>query len=737
MRKICLICLFSCISFMFLCGQNKKLAISGLRVSNENRNLNYKRARNVMAVISQLLLYYHYRGNKIDDEVSEKAFNKFIKILDFNKNIFLKEDIEKLSKFEQEIDTEFKNGFSRLSKVSLNIKQTRNLEVQAIYKKLLSVPLDLKKEITLISDFDLLEFPVDNLERVKRWQNLLHQFFISTYVGMLVEKENKLIKKESTDKDQKKATEKKINYLALKIKPLDKELEKKAREKILKGLNMRFKRIADGGELDHFNLYINAVCSIFGPHTAYHMPTEKEDIDIDLTGQLEGIGAQLQEDGDTLKVVKIIPGSASSRQKELKEDDLIIKVAQGNGEPVDLTGMGIREAVRLIRGKKGTEVRLTVKKPSGLIKVIPIIRDVVILENSYARSMVVEDKQSGKKIGYLLLPGFYWKKENSDLGRSSSEDIKRELLALKKQNVDGIVFDLRNNGGGSLSDVVNMVGHFIPKGPVVQVRSPSNRKKPRNILSDLVGGVIYAGPLVVMINKVSASASEIFAAAIQDYGRGVILGSGRSSFGKGTVQTFFGLQRGTNEKDVNIGALRITIQKFYRINGQTTQFNGVVPDVVMPTQYMELETGEKYKDNALKSDIYLPTSYEKYAPSGSFEVVIKSSQARVDKSEYFSNVLGYAKFLKQRRGMKKTKVSYNQQLEDLDLLQKKAEELKKISKEKRTLIVTPIVSQKGNEAVKESLKETFKKMEIGLKEDLYFHEAINLIDEISNKLLKK
>jgi carboxyl-terminal processing protease len=332
-------------------------------------------------------------------------------------------------------------------------------------------------------------------------------------------------------------------------------------------------------------------------------PTSKEDFDIQMSGSLEGIGALLREDDGMIKVVRIIPGSAAEKQGQLQAEDTILAVAEKNGEPVDISEMRIREAVSFIRGPKGTEVRLTVQKPDGSKRTIPIIRDVVQIEETYVKSTVV--KNGKNVIGYLRIPSFYRDFAAQSDGKESrnvSDDTQAELLKLKRQKISGLILDLRNNGGGALTDAVQISGLFLPGGPVVQVKDAQGTVR---VLEDEDADVSYDGPLIVLVNQFSASASEILAAALQDYQRAIIIG-GEHTHGKGTVQAMMDMNRNLPllqlQKYDDLGALKLTIQKFYRINGGSTQYKGVEPDLVVPSMFDYLETGEKYMDYSLPWD---------------------------------------------------------------------------------------------------------------------------------------
>ena len=402
-------------------------------------------------------------------------------------------------------------------------------------------------------------------------------------------------------------------------------METEARKRVLKYYDDQFHDLLQTDANDRLTMYANTIANTYDPHTEYFAPRDKDNFDQAMTGRFEGIGASLQERDGQIKVFDIIPGSASYRQGELKPGDIIQRVAQGNAEPVPVEGLRLDKAIVLIKGKKGTEVRLTVKKADGSTRIIPIIRDVVIIKETFARSAVINDK--GKKYGYIDLPSFY-ADFNDNGGRSSATDMKKELEKLTKENVQGIVLDLRFNGGGSLTDAVEMAGLFIDSGPVVQVKASQGAP---NVLNDRDPRVQYGGPLVVLVNKYSASASEILAAAIQDYKRGVIMGSA-STYGKGTVQRIFDLDDALPAEFNNLkpfGSLKLTTQKFYRINGGSTQFKGVASDIVLPDPYSYLDQGEKDSDYPLKWDEINPARYKTWAEAPDIARLSAASQKRV------------------------------------------------------------------------------------------------------------
>jgi carboxyl-terminal processing protease len=554
----------------------------------------YNRARLLAYLVRKDLETYHFTHKKIDDKFSEAAFGLYLKDLDGKKRFLLKEDVEKLRTFADHIDDELNSGKLRLPDAGEDMLERRVAVVRHIVDGLLSRNFDFSKNETIETDADKLDYCKTDQELTERWRKLLKYQVLDRYLNLIEDK-----KSEQENKRKKLPQE---------------DLQKTAREKIQKIYDTFFTQIRQEKERDRFNRYFDAVTRAFDPHTDYMPPTSKEDFDISMRGSLEGIGATLQEEDGYIKVVKIIPGGPAFRQKQLQPADIILKVAQGIGEPVDITGMDIKDAVNLIRGKKGTEVRLTVRNPDGKRLVISIVRDVVELEDTFVKGAVLK-QAAGMRLGYIRIPSFYRdfeKAKNGDRGRNATDDVKAELRKLKTMNIDGLILDLRNDGGGALTDAVQIAGLFINTGPVVQIKDSSDRV---SVLSDNDRGTSYGGPMVVLVNEFSASASEILAGALQDYGRALIVG-GEHTHGKGTVQSVIDLDQTIPFSDMDkyktLGALKLTIQKFYRITGESTQYRGVLPDIVLPDRLEGLKTGEKYLDYALPWDTVKPTNFTKW-----------------------------------------------------------------------------------------------------------------------------
>jgi len=570
----------------------------------------------VVDFIGTALTTMHFKPVAINDDMSEKAFNLFIKRMDYNKRFFLQTDIDELKKYETRLDDEMVSKNFSFYRKAVEIYKRRVELTQKFYREILSRSFDFNKDEQIETDPDKIQFCKNEKELKEYWRKMLKFQVLSRL--------NASLEIQEQSKNQGDTT--------IKIQSFE-ALEKEAREKLLKNYDETYNRMAKTKDADYFSLYINSIINVFDPHSDFMPPDDKKNFDISMSGKLEGIGATLQESGGYIKVVNIVPGSPAWLQGELQVNDIILKVAQGNEEPVDIVDMRIDDAVKLIRGKKGTEVRLTVKKVDGSIKLIKIIRDVVIIEETYARSALLKDgKDTTFVVGYIFLPKFY-ADFNDRNGRTCADDVKKELEKIKKENPRGIILDLRNNGGGSLMDAVNMAGLFIKEGPVVQVKG---RYGPPAVLEDKDPQIHYRGPLVVLINEFSASASEILAAAMQDYGRAVIVGS--KSFGKGTVQRILEIDDYVPAEYASgkpYGALKITIQKFYRINGGSTQLKGVTPDIILNDIYSYIERGEAEQEYPMPWSEIQPVPYQKWDTTYNLTELAGKSQMRVEKDSAF------------------------------------------------------------------------------------------------------
>lgn len=589
--------------------------------NNNTTDTSLEKRKKLLIAIGTLLEKQHYSPKKIDDAFSAEVFKKYLEEIDGEKNIFLQSDIVSLQKFQNTIDDEIHGSAIEFVPAVENIYTKRIAEVIAIYQEILSKPFDFSVNESFISEASKLKYSLDENERNDRLRKSMKYFTLERYVDLQEQRSKSIV---DSIKNQ-----------------TDEFLEKDARQKVLKAMDKFYnKRKNTQKEDDRFNIFLNVITNLMDPHSDYFPPVEKRAFDEQMSNSFFGIGAQLQEQDGYIKIVSLVNGYPAARSGEIAPNDIILKVAQGKETPVDITGYDVSDAVKLIRGEKDTEVRLTIKKQDGTTKIVALKRDQIVQDESNARSAVV--MENNHKIGYIYLPDFYADFDNPQ-GSRSSEDVAKEIVKLKAEKVEGIVLDLRNNGGGSLYEVVQMVGFFINQGPVVQVRDKDGKS---SVLSDNNGSVLYDGPLAVMVNELSASASEIFAAAIQDYKRGIIVGS-TSTYGKGTVQRNvpFGNPIDYSTGRTEFGAVKLTFQKFYRINGGSTQLKGVTPDVVLPDTYEYLKIREKDNPVALGWDEINKVSYQFADDKFGYENTIKLANNKIASNNSLSLIKSNAQWL--------------------------------------------------------------------------------------------
>ena len=577
----------------------------------------------LMQALLQGLNRLHFQPKSIDDAFSGQLYGEYLKDVDGGKRFYNQADVDQLKKFEFQLDDEANAGSFEFFNLATARMDAALLKTQGWYREILANPLDFSKSETLEADGKKQEPAKDDVELRLRWEKWMKYEVLSR----VTEEQEKQTKPDFKGEQK--------TFAALEIEQ---------RKKVLDTYDKWFKRMQKMDRTRRMEMYFNAITNVFDPHTGYFSPKEKENFDIQMSGKLEGIGARLQSDGEKTLVTEIVPGGPAWKQGDLQPKDIILKVAQGEDEPLDVMGWDIDDVVGKIRGPKGSVATLTVQKPDGAEKVIKITRDVVLMEEGFAKSLILGESQD--KIGYIYLPKFY--ADFTPQGQTScAVDVAKEVEKLKAENVKGIILDLRNNGGGSLRDVVQMSGLFIEEGPIVQVKS-RNRKP--EIMEDNDERVQYGGPFVVMVNGFSASASEILAAAMQDYGRAVIVGSART-YGKGTVQRFLDLDNATSNEAVKpLGEMKLTIQKFYRISGKTTQLDGVTPDIVLPDFYNLVDLGERDNDYPLESTTIEPVPFKQNAYRISDLNKLKAASAsRIQTDETFQKVVENAIRLRKQK----------------------------------------------------------------------------------------
>ncbi|BDB56582.1 carboxy terminal-processing peptidase [Flavobacterium ammonificans] len=685
----------------------------------------------------------HYSPATMDDEFSKGVYKDYIEALDPSKRFFLQADIDEFSKYELELDDQLLNKDLTFFDLTYTRLIQRIEESKSIYKSILNQPFDYTIDESFNTDYEKMPYAKNTSELKERWRKQIKLSTLSSLVDRqeiqdsngVIDKDLKAVAApldEESDFQDAAETENKKEVAVTKDKKKSfDELEKETRESSLKSLDEYFGFIKDLTRKDYFSVYLNSVTSKFDPHTNYLAPEDKERFDVSMSGKLEGIGARLQKKNDYTEISELISGGPAWRGKQLEAGDIVIKVGQGNQEPIDVVGMRLDDVVKKIKGTKGTEVRLTVKKVDGTIKVISIIRDIVEIEETYAKSSIVE--KNGTKYGVIYLPKFYIDFEDRD-GRDAGKDIALEVARLKKENVSGIVLDVRDDGGGSLSTVVDIAGLFIEEGPIVQIKSAGKRKE---VLYDRDKKIEWDGPLVIMVNSFSASASEILAAAIQDYKRGIIIGS-KQTYGKGTVQNVIDLNQFVRSSSVgDLGALKTTTQKFYRINGGSTQLEGVSSDIVMPDRYSYLKMGERDMKNAMPWDKIDPASYSTWVNNKNFNQVIMNSKNRIAKNAQFQLVEDNAKWIDSRS----EDYVYSLNIDKFKLAQKQIEERAKMYKPLKNysnkLKFNSLPYEIEIMAKDNSLKEKRQRWHESLSKDIYVEEALNVLDDLQGKPIVK
>lgn len=589
--------------------------------------------------VLQLLEQEHLLKRKIDDTVSREAFDAYIKALDGGKMFLLQSDRDELAKYMDQIDDQLRSGSLDLAHEGSKRFVQRVAVVDKLVAEILATPFDFTNEEYVEIDPKKVQLAATEEELRERWRKRLELEVLERVAAMetrLAAARDPKAKKDQSDDDDDDDT---MSTPVSKIPATPEEREAKARADLAKSYAGRFARLKTPGPLDAASELLNATMSVLDPHTNYMPPADKANFDIRMSGSLEGIGAVLREKEHLIEIIEIVPGGASWRHGGLQPGDLILSVAQEGEEPVDVFDMRIDEVVKMIRGPKGTVVRLRVQKASGAEQTVAITRDVVVIEEAYAKGAVIS--ANGKSFGYIHLPSFYGGKGSP---RTSSVDLKRLLGEMKRKKVSGVILDVRGNGGGLLSDSIDITGLFIDKGPVVQVQDNDGQKQ---VLSDKTPGVEYDGPVVVMVDRFSASASEIVAGALQDYQRAVIVGTG-PTHGKGTVQTLADLDRATNYK-IELGVLKITIQQFFRPSGASNQREGIKPDILLPDPAGHIDAGERELDHAIAWSKISPAPFTKWPATWDVKKLSERSAARVSKHPILTKIANATNLLRARR----------------------------------------------------------------------------------------
>ncbi|CEN40106.1 carboxy terminal-processing peptidase [Capnocytophaga cynodegmi] len=661
----------------------------------------------LVEIIQHILTNKHFNPIDVNDDFSKQMYKNYIEHLDSQKRYFLQSDINEFKKYETRLDDDLKNDDLTFFNLTYNRLTQRMKEAQDITKDIFKKPFNFSSKETINTDFEKIPYVKNKAELQKRWEQIITFSILSNYI--------------TKEKEEKNKKEKDANY---KVKS-DKELQKEAIETSEKTLLELFSFLNDTVKEEWFSVYVNAMTETFDPHTTYMAPDIKDNFDRDMSGKFEGIGAQLQKKADGIRITGIMLGGPVWKGKLLEVGDHILKVAQGDEEPVDIVGMRLDDAIKLIKGPKGTEVRLTVKRVDGTIEVVPIVRDMVELEETFAKAAIIED--GDKKYGIINLPKFYIDFKNHK-ERNAASDVALEIEKLKKENIDGLIIDLRNNGGGSLKAVVELGGLFIKNGPIVQVKSPRGRI---DVLSDTDSRIQWNGSLVILVNELSASASEILAAAMQDYKRAIVIG-GKQTFGKGTVQSFEDLNNYVRQNSFgDLGALKYTIQKFYRINGGSTQLEGVKSDIVVPDKYKYIDVGERDLINAMKWDKIDAVKFESWENQKNFEKAIQNSNKRISENAHLKLIDENAKWVKQQQDKNVFPLNHEAYKKIIEKDEEEAKRFKAISDYKSNLKFVSLPSEEAKIQGSEDLKLRRDRWHETLQQDVYIDEAVNVLKDLN------
>ena len=676
-------------------------------------------------LVTYVLEKWHYASPSMDDAFSMAVYTKFIDGVDPIKRYFLAQDIQEFEQYKLQIDDQLKMKDLSFFNLVYNRLVLRMEESKTLYQNALSSAFDYSKDEIINVDYDASSYATTKKELQERWRKQLKFSTISTYYDFLEEKQTADQRKAAALKESKK-------YIASVNEDLtDKELEEKSRTSTQTNLEEYYDFTDDLQRKDYFAIFLTTIVEQFDPHTNYMAPPDKDRFDQRMSGKLEGVGARLQKKKDYINVMEVISGGPAWRGEHIEVGDVLLKVRQEDElEPVSIVGMRIDDAVKLIKGPKGSKVILTVKGVDGSIREETITRDVVELEETYAKSTIITKQDN--TYGLINLPAFYFNMQNYK-ERNAATDIKEEILSLKKEGIEGLVLDLRNNGGGSLRTAVDIAGLFIKKGPVVQVASSDGSK---DVLEDQDPAIVWEGPLVILVNELSASASEILAAAMQDYKRAIIIGS-KQTYGKGTVQNVVDLNRWLRKNDQgDMGALKLTTQKFYRVNGGSTQLEGVKSDVVMPDRYSYFDVGERDYDNPLPYDKITPATYKLWEGYIDYQATVDKSKLRIAQNNQLKLIEQNAMYIKARRDQMDVTLNltaYSKQIDENKEAVKKFDSLDTYdNKLSYRSLADELVLMREDTTLVEKRKRWHK----NLTKDVYVEEAISVLQDLKQASIK-
>jgi len=687
----------------------------------------------LLDLITYVLERGHYEPKIINDDFSVSVFEDFIDILDPTKRYFLEDDIMEFEKYKFQIDDQIKNTEIAFFNLVYDRLMTRMQDAKDIYKQVLADPFDYNVEENISISYEKELFAASKSDLKERWRKQLKYATLGTYDSKLsrlkkVTKTTDIVKNDQSGTTIKEFSDNSTEDVLEVLTP--EMAEKEARESTQKTLDEFFDFVDDMERKDWFVQYINTIVGEFDPHTFYFAPEEKEKFDTKMSGKFEGIGARLQKKPEGAKIVEVISGGPVWRDKRLEVGDEIIRVGQNGKDPIDIVGMRLNDAIKLIKGPEGTVVDLTVRKVDGSIDVISLTRDVVELEESYAKSAnIIKDNQ---RYGLINLPNFYVD-FNDYSERNAATDVAKEVERLKQEGAEGLILDLRDNGGGSLKTVIEMAGLFIKDGPIVQVRSNG---KGKDVYDDKDERIQWDGPLVILVNELSASASEILAAAMQDYKRAIVIGS-KQTFGKGTVQNVIPLDNivRSNEHG-DLGAIKLTTQKFYRINGGSTQLEGVKSDVVVPDKYSYIDLGERDQSTPLKWDKITPAEYKLWDGYIDYEQTIANSNRRMAANPQIELIEHYAKWIKSEQDENLISLNYDIYKTEKKKDKAKSDYFKSLSEYDSKLTFESLQYEEELFTKDSILREKRNRWHKDLAKDVYVEEAVNVLQDLKINNLK-
>lgn len=692
----------------------------------------------LLDLITYVLQKGHYDPKDLNDQFSIEVYDSFIKGLDPLKRYFLASDVAEFSKYKTQIDDQIKNKDLSFFDLVYNRFRERMGDVQKIYPEVLSQPFDFTKKDIINVDYDKLAYSESMNDLKARWQQQLKFSTLSGYYDLVEDQKNKekgiVTSKDDAEDEDADFSEKKKTKTTKEVEPFKvqslAELEKKARETTKTSLDEYFDFTKDLERNDYFSIYLNTIVEQYDPHSNYFAPPDKDRFDLQMSGKLEGIGARLQKKNDYITVIDVISGGPAWRSEQIEVGDAIMKVKQeGEKDAVSIVGMRIDDAVKLIKGPKGTKVTLTIKNVDGTISDKVLTRDVVELEETYAKSSIVG--KDDRKFGLINLPQFYFDMDNYK-ERNAATDVKREIIRLKEEGIKGLIIDLRGNGGGSLRTAVDIAGLFIKKGPIVQVASTGKKE----VLEDTDSEIVWDGPLVILVNELSASASEILAAAMQDYKRAIVIGS-EQTYGKGTVQNVIDLNQWLRKSDLgDLGALKITSQKFYRVNGGSTQLEGVKSDVVMPDRYSYIDIGERDYPNPLPYDKIDPAKYNLWDGYIDYDQTIKNSKERMLTNKELQLIDENAKWIRKRRDEKEVNLNYDAYVAEIAERKLETKRFDSIDKYNNRLTFESLPYEVALMKTDTTLSEKRKRWHKNLSKDIYVEEAIHVLEDLKLNNIK-